>query len=156
MKSLAFSILAMTLTGCASMLNDAHQAVRVDTQSADGQKIVGAQCTLRNARETVHSVSGDVAMVRRSADDLLIECRHPDFPVARARAISRANKEMAGNAFFLFGLGATLDHKLGKGYTYPAWLSLVFGENLRFDRRDEQAGQPVPAQADGESGQGGA
>lgn len=153
MKSIAFSILAMTLTGCASMLNDARQEVRVETQSANGEMVAGAQCTLRNAREVLQNVSGSSVAVHRSADDLFIECRHPDFPVAHARAISRMNKEMAGNAFFLFGLGATLDHKLGKGYSYPSWLKLVFGENLRFDRRDEKDGEPVPAQRDDGSAQ---
>lgn len=53
---------------------------------------------------------------------------------------------MAANAFFLFGLGSVLDHKLGRGYTYPGWVRLVFGQNLVFDRRDEKSGEPVPAQ----------
>ena len=146
MKTVTPALLAMVLTGCASIVNDAHQEVRLQTKSSDGQIVRDAQCTLRNSREALQSASDKVVAVRRSGDDLLIHCTHPSYPDAKARAISRANKEMAGNAFFLFGLGATLDHKLGKGYTYPTWIQLVFGQNLVFDRRDEKDGEPVPPQ----------
>lgn len=148
MKYTVLALCAVTLSGCASILNDARQDVRVQTKSPDGQIVADAQCTLRNERETVQSASDSTAKVRRSADDLHIHCTHPAYPDANARAISRANKEMAGNAFFLFGLGATLDHNLGKGYTYPGWIQPVFGQNLLFDRRDEREGSPVLAQTD--------
>lgn len=101
---------------------------------------------MRNAREDLQAASGSTVWVHRSSDDLHICCRHPDYPDAAARAISRVNKEMAANAFFLFGLGSVPDHKLGRGYTYPGWVRLVFGQNLVFDRRDEKSGEPVPAQ----------
>lgn len=119
MRFTALALLAAGLTGDASLLNDARQDVRVQTRLADGQFIEDARCTLRNAREALEIRSNATARVRRSADDLHIQCKHPSYPDAHARAISRANKPMAGNAFFLFGLGAILDHKLGTGYSYP-------------------------------------
>lgn len=144
MKHIILSAFVLGLAGCASVVNDTRQDIRVQTQSPDGQIVADAQCTLRNERETLQSASDSVIKVRRSSDDLLIRCTHPSYPDANARAISRANKEMAGNAFFLFGVGAALDHNLGTGYTYPTWIRPVFGQSLIFDRRDEQDGAPVP------------
>lgn len=149
MKHMIFLAFIVMLTGCASMVNDTRQDIRVQTQSPEGQTVADAQCTLSNARETLQSASDSTIKVRRSGDDLLIRCTHPSYPDANARAISRVNKEMAGNAFFLFGVGAALDHNLGTGYTYPTWIRPVFGQSLIFDRRDEQGGTPVSARRDG-------
>lgn len=145
-------LLALGLTGCASMVNSARQDVRVQTRGEDGQIVADARCTLRNVREVLESGSDSTVAVHRSDDDLHIQCQHPAHPDASARAISRANPEMAGNAFFIFGLGAILDHKLGTGYSYPGWMQLIFGQHLVFDRGDEQKGAPVPPKpADGQS-----
>lgn len=147
--NLTFLALAAALSGgCASVVNDARQDIRVQARLPDGQLIQDAQCTLRNERETLQTASDSTAQVRRSADDLHIQCQHPEHPEARARAISRSNKQMVGNAMFLFGVGAILDHKLGTGYTYPGWVQPVFGQELVFDRRDEKNGEPVPARGD--------
>lgn len=148
MRFAVLLLLTAGLAGCASMVNEVRQDVRVQTRLDDGQLITDVRCTLRNERETLEILSGSTAQVRRSADDLHIHCQHPGYPDADARAISRGNKQMAGNAFFLFGLGAILDHKRGTGYSYPGWVQLVFGQSLVFDRKDEQDGEPVPAQTD--------
>lgn len=148
MRLIPLLLLAAGLSGCASMLNDARQDLRLQTRQADGQVVSDARCTLKNERETLETSSDSTVQVHRSADDLHIQCRHPAYPDATARAISRGNPEMAGNAFFIFGLGAVLDHHLGTGYSYPGWIQLVFGQDLVFDRKDEQDGAPVPPNTD--------
>lgn len=80
MKSLALALAATVLGGCASIVNDSRQDVRVQTQSPDGHDISGAHCTLRNAREDLQATSGSTVRVYRSSDDLHIRCRHPDYP----------------------------------------------------------------------------
>lgn len=77
MKHIILAAFVVGLSGCASVINGTRQDVRVQTQSPDGQVIADAQCTLRNARETLQSTSDSVTKVRRSADDLLIRCVHP-------------------------------------------------------------------------------
>ena len=133
------------LSGCALIAGDTRQPVRVETLTANGQAITGAQCELRNDRERIAARSGETVSVRRSARPLDIVCRHDAQPEARARLLSRSSALMKSNVFFLFGLGAVVDHRSGAGYAYPGWVRLFFGETLTFDRKDENPDAPVPA-----------
>lgn len=54
--------------------------------------------------------------------------------------MSRANAGLAGNILVGGAIGAIVDHTSGSAYTYPGWVSLVFGEFHTFDRRDETEG----------------
>ncbi len=144
MKKLALIVLASTLfTGCASVMNDTNHGVKIETRTADGKTVTGAECKLSNDYGTMTVKSGDTAQVRRSATDLQISCEHPENGKAEARAVSRANGGMWGNVILGGGIGALVDHNRGTAYTYPTWLQLVFGQSLIFDRKNEKVGQPV-------------
>jgi hypothetical protein len=135
-------------TGCASIMNDSTHPMRVETKSADGTLVAGADCKLTNDYGTFPVKSGDTAQVRRSSKDLDITCKHPSNPDAVARAISRANAGLFGNIIFGGGIGAIIDHSKGTAYTYPTWVQLVFGQTLVFDRSNESDGKPAaPVQA---------
>ncbi|WP_349742284.1 hypothetical protein [Roseateles cavernae] len=133
----------LALTGCASIVNDSTQPMRIETKSSSGQAVAGAECKISNDYGSITAKSGDTAQVRRSSKDLDITCKHPDNPEAVARAISRANAGLAGNILFGGGIGAIIDHNKGTAYTYPTWVQLVFGKSLVFDRSVEKDGQPV-------------
>lgn len=133
----------LALTGCASIVNDSTQPMKIETKSSSGQAVAGAECKISNDYGSVTAKSGDTAQVRRSSKDLDITCKHPDNPEAVARAISRANAGLAGNILFGGGIGAIIDHNKGTAYTYPTWVQLVFGKSLVFDRSAEKDGQPV-------------
>lgn len=133
----------LALTGCASIVNDSTQPMRIETKSSSGQAVGGAECKISNDYGSITAKSGDTAQVRRSSKDLDITCKHPDNPEAVARAISRANAGLAGNILFGGGIGAIIDHNKGTAYTYPTWVQLVFGKSLVFDRSAEKDGQPV-------------
>ncbi|MCU7371818.1 hypothetical protein PEC18_13370 [Paucibacter sp. O1-1] len=133
----------LALTGCASIVNDSTQPMRIETKSSSGQAVAGAECKISNDYGSITAKSGDTAQVRRSSKDLDITCKHPDNPEAVARAISRANAGLAGNILFGGGIGAIIDHNKGTAYTYPTWVQLVFGKSLVFDRSAEKDGQPV-------------
>lgn len=135
------------LSGCASLVHDRKQSLELETLTADGQAVAGAECSLSNDRETFSARSGAQVSIRRSGADLLIVCKLEPYPEATARLVSRGNAQMAGNAFFLFGVGAVVDHRTGAGYSYPGWIQVVFGQSLVFDRRDETASGPVKPQA---------
>lgn len=133
----------MLSTGCASIVNDSGQPMKVETKTDSGQLIAGANCTITNDYGSIGAKSGDTVTVHRSSKDLDITCTHPANPDASARAISRANAGMAGNIIFGGGIGAIIDHNKGTAYTYPTWVQLVFGKTMIFDRSQEKEGMPV-------------
>lgn len=117
--------------------------MKLETRTAAGEAITGADCKLTNDYGDINVKSGATINVRRSSKDLDITCRHPGNPEATARAISRANAGMFGNIIFGGGIGAIIDHNKGTAYTYPTWIQMVFGKTLVFDRSAEKENQPT-------------
>lgn len=143
--ALALVLAAAALAGgCASVINDGSHSLRVDTLTAAGERVEGADCQLVNDRGVARLRSGDAIEVRRSAKDLDIRCTHPQQTEARGRAISRANAGMYGNILIGGGIGALIDHHKGTAYSYPTWVQLIFGRSLVFDRSAQRDGQPTP------------
>lgn len=134
---------AFSLVGCASVINDVTHQMKVETKTAEGQVVAGAECKLTNDYGTLQMKSGDSVQVRRSSKDLDIVCKDPANPEAVAKAISRANGGMFGNIILGGGIGAIIDHNKGTAYTYPQWVQLVFGKSMVFDRGAEKDGLPV-------------
>ncbi len=139
---LAISAVA-ALSGCASVVNDSTHPMKVETLTADGKAISGAECKLGNDYGSITVKSGDTAQVRRSSKDMDITCVSSDQVDAKGRAISRANGGMFGNIILGGGIGAIIDHNKGTAYTYPTWIQLVFGQTRVFDRGDEKDGMPL-------------
>lgn len=139
----ALLAIALSATGCASIVNESTHPMKVEARTQSGQFVSGAECRLSNDYGVVSMRSGDTVTIRRSSKDLDILCKHPSNPDASARAISRANAGMVGNIIFGGGIGAIIDHNKGTAYTYPTWVQLVFGKTLVFDRSAEKEGQPV-------------
>jgi len=137
-------LIALSCTGCATVVNDSTQPVKVETKTEEGAMVAGAKCHLTNDYGTTTMASGETAKIHRSSEDLDITCNHPDNPDAKARAVSRANAGMFGNIILGGGIGAIIDHNKGTAYTYPTWVQLVFGQTLMFDRSAETDGQPTP------------
>jgi len=148
-KLTAAMAVAVLATGCASIVNDTNQPIRIDTVKADGTEVTGAECKLTNDYGTSTAKSGQQAMARRSSKDLDIVCTDPANPDAKARAISRANAGMAGNIIFGGGIGAIIDHNKGTAYTYPTWVRIEFGKAVVVDRSDEKDGKPVVGREQG-------
>ncbi|MBB5861343.1 hypothetical protein GGR69_003053 [Xanthomonas arboricola] len=144
MKHLVTAAIAMAaLSGCATVMNDATQPIRVDTKTADGHVIAGADCALSNDKGRFTLKSGQTVQVHRSSRDLEVSCVLPGQRDAAGRSISRANIGIWGNILIGGAIGAIVDHSKGTGYTYPSWIQLVFGQTLSFDRHREDRGQPL-------------
>lgn len=141
-SALALAIVA-ACTGCASVVNDTTQPMKLETKTSSGAMVVGALCQISNDYGSISAKSGDTFQVRRSSKDMDITCKDPANPDAVGRAISRANAGLAGNIIFGGGIGAIIDHNKGTAYTYPTWVQLEFGKTLVFDRSAEKDGQPV-------------
>lgn len=142
-KAYSACFLLLTISGCASFLNDADQQIYLTTYDQNGSKVKGASCKLSNDFRQSTLDSLDQVKVRRSYSDLMIECKKPGYPDANGRAVSRANAAMYGNLVTV-GIGAIFDHAIGSAYTYPQHINMVFGQTLDFDRRHDKGSQPVP------------
>jgi hypothetical protein len=143
LKAYSACFLLLTISGCASFLNDGDQQIYLTTYDQNGSKVKGASCKLSNDFRQSTLDSLDQVKVRRSYSDLMIECKKPGYPDANGRAVSRANTAMYGNVVTI-GIGAIFDHAIGAAYTYPQYIDLVFGQSLDFDRRHDKGRQPVP------------
>jgi len=145
--SIARSALALaavaSCAGCASIVNDSTHPMKLETKTATGTFVVGANCQISNDYGSITAKSGETFQIRRSSKDMDITCKDPSNPDAVGRAISRANAGLAGNIIFGGGIGAIIDHNKGTAYTYPTWIQLEFGKTLVFDRSAEKDGQPV-------------
>ena len=138
--SIVFACVSMT--GCASIMNDTTTPVRFETFSAAGVEIKDAECKLENDYGQQAIKTPATVNVRRSSKDLQITCIKPESSDGRGVAISRANAGMAGNILIGGGIGAIIDHNKGTAYTYPQWVQIVMGKLLTFDRRADVEGQP--------------
>ncbi len=129
------------LTGCASVTHGTTQNVKIETLSPAGKVVDGARCRVSNDRNDVEVRSGLTLPVRRSGENLSIECTHAGQPPARGQAISRANVGMVGNVMIGGVLGAVIDASTGAGFNYPSWIQLIFGEVRSFDRSAQTGDQ---------------
>jgi len=150
----ALSVIAMLslMTGCASIVSDKTQPIKVEAMTESGEQVTNAQCDLQNDRGAYDVTASKTVFVRKSAGDLTITCTAPDQPQADGKLISRTGGAVFGNILFGGVVGAVIDTASGVAYNYPEWVQLVFGRTLTFDRKNYKEAQPtLPTQAIGES-----
>jgi hypothetical protein len=132
----------LAIGGCATVTTGSMQPIKVETITADGKLISGAECQAANQGGVFVGSSGALLSVRRSGDHLELECKHAAHSSAEGRVISRLNAATFGNVIAGGGIGTLVDQASGAAYTYPSWIRLVFGKSLVFDRAREVPGQP--------------
>lgn len=138
-----FLALPMLLSGCATITKDANQSVQIETYSKDNQPVSGTKCVAQNDRGQWTATTPGAVSVHRSGENLLINCEKEGESAGKGTVISRANGGMFGNILLGGGIGAIIDHNKGTAYTYPSWIRIIMGENLIYDRKDEQENQPM-------------
>ena len=126
----------LSASGCATITSNEMQPVSVTTKHDKGQNLEKAKCTLRNDKGAWDAESPAFVQVRRSSEDLLVECKKEGQPNGSLRAVSRAAGGMWGNIIFGGGIGAIIDHSKGTGYNYPNTLPVKMGESVVVDRSE--------------------
>ncbi|WP_216360063.1 hypothetical protein [Variovorax boronicumulans] len=116
------------------MTHGTTQNVKVETLSPEGKVVDGARCRVSNDRNDAVVRSGLTLPVRRSGENLNIECTQSGLPPARGQAISRVNVGLVGNVMIGGLVGVAIDTGTGAGFNYPSWIQLIFGEVRSFDR----------------------
>ena len=105
MKKIVFvssaAVLALSLSGCGTLMNDAMIPISFATGS--GEK---ANCIFRNKRGTWQAEIPATVMIRRSDDALNIECQTPDGRKSAGYMESKMGAEIVASAVF-FDLGIT-------------------------------------------------
>lgn len=113
--TLAGSISLCGLTGCASIATGNEQPVAVSTDP-----VKGAICTLENNKGSwdISSTPG-VVTIKRSYENLNIDCRKKGYARAH-KSVSSATKPIVfGNVLFGGILGGAVDVATGAAYDYP-------------------------------------
>lgn len=144
-KIIAIACLAsLAFTGCATLTSNEMQPLTLRTKSADGKSVEQAKCTLKNDKGAWEMNSPGTVSVRRSAEDLIVECKKEGVADGFLRAISRAAGGMWGNIIIGGGVGAIIDHSKGTGYNYPDDLPVKMGDSVTVDRSKTE---PTTAQS---------
>ena len=150
--SLFIAVFSLLAGGCATITSSETQQLALTARSESGIALEGVRCTLKNDKGVWEATAPALVDVRRSAEDLNVECRKPEEKEGILKAISRAAGGMFGNIIFGGGIGALIDHNRGTGYNYPDALPVEMGKAVVVDRKDQnsagaQAAAPDPARA---------
>lgn len=108
----AISLAMLSMVGCASLTNDAF--VPMSISFSDGSSGI---CQLTNKRMSIQAKIPGSPMIRRSDDNLQINCTTEDGRTAFASVQSKIGGKIVASAFFL-DLGIT-DAITDKHRDYP-------------------------------------
>jgi len=120
-------------SGCASIVSGQNQSVSVETRSKQGEAVMSANCKLSNNKGTWFVTSPGSVTVRRSYEDLLINCEKENQEPGLA-SVKSSTKAMAfGNIIFGGVIGAGVDVASGAAYDYPTMITVLMGEKVTID-----------------------
>ena len=142
-RSIQFcAVLVMVLaSGCASITGSEMQQLSLTTRGTDASTLEGVKCKLQNDKGAWEAMSPGFVNVRRSSEDLTVECKKEGIADGLLKAVSRAAGSMFGNVIFGGGIGALIDHSKGTGYNYPDQLPVEMGKSVLVDRKDQDTKQ---------------
>lgn len=110
--------ICMLLGGCASVLYGDQQRVAVSARCGD--RLVPAQCFLRNDRGHWQVQAPAQLVLQRDASVLEVACSSPFFGAQVLRVMPGADASLAGNLLVGGWVGAGVDVVTGAGLRYPA------------------------------------
>jgi hypothetical protein len=131
-------------TGCASIVSGQNQSLSVTTKTG-GTDLSGAKCSLANDKGTWYVTSPGSVMVRRSFNDLSVNCAL-DGQEPGIAMVKSATKGMAfGNILFGGVIGAGVDMSTGAAYDYPEVVVVDMGQTKTVAARPPEASkEPNP------------
>lgn len=127
LRIITICAIASLSTGCASIVSGQNQSVSVTTLNK-GDALAGAKCSLANDKGTWYTATPGSVVVRRSFNDLTVNCAF-DGMVDGIAMVKSATKGMAfGNILFGGFIGAGVDMSTGAAYDYPAIVQVNMGQ----------------------------
>ena len=136
---------ALACGGCASIVSGQNQSISV-LSTNQGADLAGARCSLVNDKGTWYATTPGSVTVRRSFNDLVVECAAEGAPRGSA-AVKSSTKPMAfGNILFGGVIGVGVDTVSGAAYDYPTVITVRMGRTLdAATYASEAASQPAPS-----------
>jgi hypothetical protein len=131
---------ALVLGGCASVTGTNSQKMSVETSTADGQKVLDAECSLSNDKGTWQIKTPGETTIVRSNKLINIKCVKPPLPQGRVDVDSDTRSAMFGNILIGGIVGAVIDHSSGAAYEYPEIIQVVMGKTLFAKLPDSKPG----------------
>lgn len=120
------SVAALTLGGCASMVNGGMQTVSVRTVGPHGA-VVAANCELMNSKgSSFVPATPNAAEVYRDSKALSIVCNKAGLPEAKLTVKPQLSKVDVANMLSA-GIGQGIDMADGDGYAYPSHVVVHMG-----------------------------
>lgn len=141
-KFLTATALAMLATGCSSITGTTGQSVSLQTRDKAGAEVPGASCELSNNKGKWFVTTPGSVQVRRSNDDMIVQCNKQGFESGQGSVVSETKGSMFGNIIFGGGIGAVIDHNSGAAYEYPTLIQIVMGTFSKVE-----ATKPAPGQS---------
>lgn len=136
---LALLSVAAAATGCASIVSGTNQSVSVETRSADGASVSGANCKLNNNKGTWFVTSPGSTTVNRSFEALEVKCEKQGLEPGMA-SVKSSTKAMAfGNVLFGGPIGAGVDMASGAAYDYPNLIAITMGRTQVIETPRQEA-----------------
>lgn len=113
------------LTGCASIVSGQNQSVSVVTKQVESKAdVAGAKCSLTNDKGTWYVTTPGSVTVRRSYNELAVNCALEGFDNGVSIAKSSTKGMAFGNILFGGVIGAGVDMSTGAAYDYPDVISV--------------------------------
>ena len=141
LRIITLCAVACLSTGCASIVSGQNQSVSVTTLNK-GDALAGAKCSLANDKGTWYATTPGSVMVRRSFNDLAVNCAFDGLDAGIA-LVKSATKGMAfGNILFGGVIGAGVDMSTGAAYDYPEIIQINMGQTGNFGAAPAKAEPP--------------
>jgi hypothetical protein len=115
--------------GCASIVSGQNQSISVVSKN-QGTELAGARCSLANDKGTWYSTTPGSVTVRRSYNDLVVDCS-ADGVDRGTVGVKSSTKAMAfGNILFGGVIGVGVDTVSGAAYDYPNVVTVQMGRAI--------------------------
>jgi hypothetical protein len=111
------------LAGCGTFTQSSNQTLLVQAV-LDYKPVEGVGCVLSNAAGRWFVVTPAKVTVKKAAGPLRVDCRK-DGAASDEFIGARQDRSVWGNYVFTLGLGNKLDRETGRGFDYPATLTVV-------------------------------
>ncbi|CAN5770404.1 hypothetical protein BH11PSE8_BH11PSE8_13470 [soil metagenome] len=127
LSNLAAVAVTLVTSGCASIVSGTNQSLSV-TSKNKGEVHSGAKCTLVNDKGTWYVTTPGSVTVRRSFNDLSVNCA-ADAVEPGIAIVKSSTKGMAfGNILFGGVIGVGVDAATGAAYDYPEIILVEMGQ----------------------------
>ena len=139
----ALLIFSMYLSGCASVIYDTNQPVRISSVDKSNNAVTDVYCIMRNDNGEWNLRTDGIAYVYRSPHNLQVRCSKNGLPDGMATLISSPKIPIFEVMAVGGDLGAVIRKGNDAGFNYPDWIMVVMGDDLVYERKNQKEKQPL-------------